>query len=275
MNKKYKTVLAVLFILMIAITIIYAYKSQRITNYGTVKTVGVDVFWDSNCSNPVTIIDWEKVGPDSINTKIIYVRNSGNCPSYLNMSIDNWNPDFAFTYLSVSWNYSNQQLTPNQTIPLELTLSVSPVIQDITSFSFDITVSVSDIPIPLLPEPFESHFKRIRIYDKVYDYNYTSEYKVLAHVFFSYPDGVIVEIFELGLGKIGGVPYFDILMELAYDTKSHNMNCVITNKGDNVMEVYVDSVLIGTTEQIDQSMVHWNDEPVYVAQKWLSFNFRP
>mgnify|MGYP006270735257 FL=1 len=53
-------------------------SSVRIVGRGTVKAVGVGVFWDSNCTSPVSYIDWGMVEPGSLNNVTLYVRNQGN-----------------------------------------------------------------------------------------------------------------------------------------------------------------------------------------------------
>ena len=115
---------------------------QRVPNSGNVKTVGVGVYWDNACTNNVTSIDWGFLEPGATVNKTVYIKNEGNTPMVLNMTIDNWNPASASENITLSWNREGYVL--NTTAPVVqaiLTLSVSPNISGVTSFSFDIIIT--------------------------------------------------------------------------------------------------------------------------------------
>jgi len=115
---------------------------QRVPNSGNVKTVGVGVYWDNACTNNVTSIDWGFLEPGATVNKTVYIKNEGNTPMVLNMTTDNWNPASASENITLSWNREGYVL--NTTAPVVqaiLTLSVSPNISGVTSFSFDIIIT--------------------------------------------------------------------------------------------------------------------------------------
>ncbi|MGB9923352.1 MAG: hypothetical protein ACPLEW_11130 [Pseudothermotoga sp.] len=134
--------IAALFTLALVVFAILQY-SVRINNQGTVKALGVGVYWDQNCTNEVTLIDWGMVEPGSINTVTVYVRNEGNTAANISMTTENWNPSNASNYLTLSWNYNGQQLNPSEVVQITLSLAVSSNVQGIENFSFDITISIS------------------------------------------------------------------------------------------------------------------------------------
>lgn len=115
----------------------------KLSNLGRIKTIGVGVYWDSACTNAVSPIDWETVEPGSLKNVTVYIRNEGNSVSNLSISTSNWNPPSASDYISLSWDYGGQQLSPNQVIRVTLTLTISSKIKDISNFSFDITISAT------------------------------------------------------------------------------------------------------------------------------------
>jgi hypothetical protein len=131
---------------IVALTVLasgFMQSSVRIVGRGTVKAVGVGVFWDSNCTNPVSFIDWGMVEPGSMNNVTVYVRNEGNVAAGLSLATENWNPSNASDYLALSWNYDGRQLNPLEVVQVTLTLAISSSVQGITSFSFDIIISAS------------------------------------------------------------------------------------------------------------------------------------
>lgn len=110
--------------------------------------------------------------------------------------------------------------------------------------------------------------ERIKLFDVARQADLNKERRVL---FEAHGGHVVVAVF--GCGSVTYAPYFDVVIELAYDTLSKNLNCVITNKGDNAVEVSVDDKLVATTEQVSGG-IGYHDEVATVKKKWLSFNFR-
>ncbi|MDH5481719.1 MAG: hypothetical protein OEY22_02405 [Candidatus Bathyarchaeota archaeon] len=131
---------------LVALTVLasgFVRSSVRIVGRGTVKAVGVGVFWNSNCTNPVSFIDWGMVEPGSMNNATVYVRNEGNVAASISLATENWNPSNASDYLTLSWNYDGRQLNPREVVQTALILSVSSSVHGIESFSFDIIISSS------------------------------------------------------------------------------------------------------------------------------------
>src|SRR3990170_7137218 len=72
--------------------------NTRISNQGSLKTVGVGVYWDSGLTNRVSSIDWGLLEPGSNVNKTVYARNEGNAAAVLSMTTSNWSPSNASTY---------------------------------------------------------------------------------------------------------------------------------------------------------------------------------
>jgi hypothetical protein len=117
--------------------------NTKISNQGTLKTVGVGVYWDSALTNKVSSIDWGILEPSSNVNKTVYIRNEGNAAATLSMTTSNWSPANASTYLTLTWNYGGQTLNVNEAIQVKLSLAVSSSIAGITNFSFDITIAAT------------------------------------------------------------------------------------------------------------------------------------
>lgn len=113
-------------------------------NLGTVKAMGVGVYWDIGCSNSVTSVNWGTVAPGSTNDVTVYIKNEGNAAETLSSTAENWNPSTASTYMSLTWDYAGQVIDVGGVVPVTLSLTVSDTIEGITSFSFDIVIVGSD-----------------------------------------------------------------------------------------------------------------------------------
>jgi hypothetical protein len=128
-------------ILGVGLSLIQA--GRTIANVGSVKGVGVGIYWDSACTNGTSSINWGILDPGSNKTATIYVRNEGNAVVTLSKTTQNWIPTNASNYMSLNWNYANQTLSVNQVLQVSLALVVSPTVTGITSFSFDITITAA------------------------------------------------------------------------------------------------------------------------------------
>ena len=115
--------------------------TRTISNSGSVTAVGVGVYSDSGCTTALTAISWGTVNPGDVKTYTAYVKNTGNVPVKLNMTVSNWNPSSASSYITLTWNQEKSTLTAGQVVPAVLTLSVSSSVSGVTSFSFDITIT--------------------------------------------------------------------------------------------------------------------------------------
>ena len=120
-----------------------ALSNRTITNAGSVKTIGVGVYWDQPLTNPVSSINWGTIEPGANVNKTVYIRNEGNAPATLSMTTSNWNPSSASSYMTLSWNYGGQTLAVNEVRQVTLTLHVSSSVTGVTSFSFDITIAAN------------------------------------------------------------------------------------------------------------------------------------
>ena len=119
-----------------------------ISSHGVVKAFLVGVYWDSNCSVPVSSIDWGLIEPGLASNVTFYVRNEGNYAVTLFLSAENWTPENASNYLSLRWDYVGQIINPSETVQATFSLLASPDIEHIAEehiadFSFDVIISSS------------------------------------------------------------------------------------------------------------------------------------
>jgi len=115
----------------------------NIANYGTLRVIGVSVFWDEACTNRVTSIDWGAIFPGSSIQKYFYVRSDGTATETLLMSYGNWTPAAASSYFVLTWNCSNYALSAKAVVCANLALAVQPNITGVTDFDFMILVQAT------------------------------------------------------------------------------------------------------------------------------------
>ena len=118
--------------------------NQNISSTGSIATApNIGVYSDSACTTSLTSINWGSITAGGTVTQTVYVKNTGTGSMTLSLTVNNWNPATASTYISVSWNQVGTQLSAGQSVAATLTLTVSSSITGITSFSNTITISGS------------------------------------------------------------------------------------------------------------------------------------
>jgi len=146
MRLRRKIVITAILILVIA-AVVYAQLTPRVTihNYGTIKGIGVGIYSDSECTEETTFIDWGILDSrgDWSNTTL-FMKNEKNTNFTLSYQTGNWTPPEAESYLSLTWNYTDQVVHPEQVIPVDLRLQVYANVTGFTNFSFEITVTPSE-----------------------------------------------------------------------------------------------------------------------------------
>jgi hypothetical protein len=122
-------------LLVVGFAIAVMTSSFVIHNTGRIKGVGLSI--------DLSTIDWGNCEPNSTVVRTIDVNNTGNVPEVLSLSLSNWNPSVAPTYIHLSWNYDGTPLSVNEVRAISLSLKIDSDIAGITSFSFDVTITGS------------------------------------------------------------------------------------------------------------------------------------
>lgn len=113
---------------------------------------------DPSVGQPVAlqVIDWSAFGSlvpgQSVNSSKVYLKNEGSVPVTLALSATGW----AFQdsgggslsqsyqqYFVLSWNYDNRKIGVNETRGVTFTLSISPSIVNVATFSFRLVVTAT------------------------------------------------------------------------------------------------------------------------------------
>jgi len=109
----------------------------------------IGIYQDSNCTSPVSYIDWRSLEPGMARNTTMYIRNEGSEKVELQVNATNWQPTNISNYMNLSWNYKREAVFPSETVKVTLTLSSSSspdfteylVAYDVKRFSFDIIIS--------------------------------------------------------------------------------------------------------------------------------------
>ena len=139
--------IAIICILTIVTLVAFTSNFVSITNLvraDTVKGIGVGIYWDQACTNKTVLLNWESTDAGATNNLTVYVRNEVDSAVSLLLGTSKWIPSASSDYISLNWNYSGQVLSVDQVIPLKLILAVSPNISEITDFSFNTIITITE-----------------------------------------------------------------------------------------------------------------------------------
>jgi len=140
-NKQIAILIAVSVI--VAMLGVIALNMTVLPNVANVQAIGIEIYWDSDYAKKVSLIEWGTLEPGATKNATVYILNTGNSNIMLSKNATNWSPSSASDYIALSWDYKGQRISPEQGLKATLTLVISPNIQGITQFSFDLFVAAS------------------------------------------------------------------------------------------------------------------------------------
>jgi hypothetical protein len=115
-------------------------SSKTVPLTGTITTVNVDVYSDSQCAEGCTSLNVGTLDPGDTANQTIFIKNTGSVPETLTMTVGNWTPVNANASVALSWNRQNYVLNPGEATQAILTLTVCGNATDLTTFSCDVII---------------------------------------------------------------------------------------------------------------------------------------
>ena len=104
----------------------------------------IGVYSDSACTNSLTSINWGSIEVGGSASQTIYIEDTGGTAMTPSISVSNWSPSTACTYITLTWSTLPSSIGTgvSNAAAVTLTLTVSSSTPtSITSFSNSITIS--------------------------------------------------------------------------------------------------------------------------------------
>ena len=114
-------------------------SNQTVPLDGTITAVNIGIYTDSACTQNATALNVGNLNPASTATQTVYVKNTGNIPETLTMTVNNWNPTQASDTLTLTWDQQNVVLSAGEVVEATLTLTVAADTGSLTTFSCNVT----------------------------------------------------------------------------------------------------------------------------------------
>ena len=120
----------------------------EIPSIGSIKTIGVEAYWDKNLEEKIESINWDIIWLGSSKNVTLYLRSISNFKTVLFLNASNWNPTILSKYMNLSWNYNGSSIYPGEVISVTITLSSTystPILEylvsnDVKEYAFDIVI---------------------------------------------------------------------------------------------------------------------------------------
>ena len=156
LHRSRKTVLLIIavalttmiFNVLIAIWLSHS-DNLTIPSIGTVYVTGVEAYGgDLKLEGDSLHIDWGTIYLGSSKNASFYLKSVSNTNIKLVLNVTNWNPKGMAPYMNLSWTYTGTPLSPDEVIPVNMSLSAPLSIDfahylitnDVDAFSFDICI---------------------------------------------------------------------------------------------------------------------------------------
>jgi len=151
-NMRREAIIGGLLLLTLLLTIsgILLYLKLQIRNYAIIKVVGINVYWDSNCTSPAEEIDWGVIYAWKNYSKQVFFKNLGNTNLTLSLEVTDWDPPYASDYFIASWTYNGEVIKPLECLPVNFTLVCvydpnTMELLNFTDFSFVYKVTTEEV----------------------------------------------------------------------------------------------------------------------------------
>ena len=134
MKSRIVTVTVFTFLLIGMLTLVF---NVQLIESEPVEEVGIGVYWDFNCSEPISSVGWGSMKPGSSKNIPVFARNEGNESVTLSIATSNWNPPKAADFVNLTWNYTGEIIEESYVLPVNLSLHVDVSIKRISVIAFD------------------------------------------------------------------------------------------------------------------------------------------
>jgi hypothetical protein len=142
LKRKY-ILLSVLFCSILFGGIAYSFSPNMfpINAHERIESIGVDIFADASLNQTLSEISWGTMRPGENRTATAWVKNTGQGTIYLIMWVQDWNPEAAQDWISLTWDYDSSIINEGSAVQVTFALSVDPGISNVTDFGHTIVVA--------------------------------------------------------------------------------------------------------------------------------------
>lgn len=138
MDRKTATIIASIVVVAVVVATVLIMSSWRIHTHGRIKALGLEVFADAECTLTVSEIDWGTIPQGGTSSVTLYLRPKGTVPCNFSVATELYDPPEAKEFITLTWNYDNRTVQPNEVVAVTLTCHIDTDTWGIYDFAFNV-----------------------------------------------------------------------------------------------------------------------------------------
>ena len=189
--------MALVFVTAGAIIASSYFQGPSLRSVSAIEASSLGVYWDPGLLEPADSIDWGMLRPGEAKNVTVYIVNETPRPVNLTLGTTGWDPPEASGEIGLAWSHEGRLMLPRGVAETDLSLSVSPGILGVETFSFTIILTaegLASLTIAIFHDAFTDTSVRI-IYPS------ESESKPLGATAASVSDWLASSLFYATLGN--------------------------------------------------------------------------
>jgi len=147
-----------------AIIAISYFHGSPVRSISAIEASSLGIYWDPELLEPADVIDWGILRPGEAKNITLYLVNETPSPIHISLNSSEWHPASAYRHMSVAWNHEGSLMGPSAVLKSDLSLTASPDIVNVETFSFNIVITaerLESITLPIFHDVFSNFPVRI------------------------------------------------------------------------------------------------------------------
>ena len=137
--------MALVFVTAGAIITFSYFQGSSLRSVSAIEASTLGVYWDPGLNEPADSIDWGMLRPGEATNATLYLVNETPSPVNLSLNTSEWSPSSASGQIHLAWSHEGRLMVPGAVLESDRSLSISPDILDVETFSFTIVLTAEGL----------------------------------------------------------------------------------------------------------------------------------
>ena len=137
--------MALVFVTAGAIIAFSYFQTPSLRSVSAIESYSLGIYWDPGLSEPAESIDWGMLRPGEAANVTLYLVNETPSSVTLSLSASDWSPASASGQMNLAWSHQGRLMVPGAVLESDLSLTASPDIVNIETFSFTLELTAEGL----------------------------------------------------------------------------------------------------------------------------------